>query len=188
MARKSKRDQMREAIAQESKVKPVKAKRKRKPMTAEQKAAAAERLAKARAKKQAEQGAPKNIHPDVLALPDDDALSLKNVREWIKTQKDLLSAARAELRAGVKGAEARVSNHEGYIRNLDRYIRDGVYCDMFYGEHQQSKVRQFCAVPAYDKNGNIKRSYGVFYTDIGGVWLGNGKIEVNGEVVDFETA
>ena len=188
MARKSKINQMREEIAKDSKVKPVKAKRKRKPMTAEQKAAAAERLAKARAKRQVDQGAPKNVDPSVLALPDDDALSLKNVREWIKTQKELLSAARAELRAGMKGAEAKVAQHEGYIRNLDRYIRDGVYCDLFYGEHQQNKTRMVSAVPAYDKNGNIKRSYGVFYSDIGGVWLGNGKVEVNGEIIDLEDA
>lgn len=188
MARKSKLDQAREEIAKDSKVKPLKAKRKRKPMTEEQKKAAAERLAKAREKKMEEQGAPKSVHPDVLALPEDDKLSLKNVRNWIKTQKELLSAARAELRANVKGAESRVAMHEGYIRNLDRYIRDGIYCDLFYGEHQESRIKQACVAPAYDKDGNIKRSYGVFYADLGGTFIGNGKIEVNGEVVNLEDA
>lgn len=188
MARKSKRDQMREEIAKTSNIKPIKAKRKRKPMTPEQKAAAAERLAAARAKKQENQDAPKNVHPDILALPDDNALSLKNVRKWIKTQKELLSAARAELRAGVKGAEARVGNHEGYIRNLDRYIRDGVYCDLFYGEHQQNATMLRCMAHAYDKDGNIKRSYGVYYADLGGIWIGSNKIKVNGEIVDLENA
>lgn len=188
MARKSKLEQARKEIAKKSNVKPVKTKRKRKPMTEEQRQAAAERLAKARKKKMAAQGGPKNVHPDVLALPDDDKLSLKNVRNWIKTQKDLLSAARADLRSNVKGAEAKVAYHEGYIRNLERYIRDNTYCDLFYGEHQEHKIRQTCVALAYDKNGNIKRSFGVYYSDIGGTWIGNGKIEVDGKVVDFEDA
>jgi len=188
MPRKSKLDQAREEIAKDSKVKPVKAKRKRKPMSEEQRQAAAERLAKAREKKMEDQGGPKSVHPEVLSLPDENKLSVKNVRTWIKTQKELLSAARADLRASVKGAEARVAMHEGYIRNLDKYLRDGTYCDLFYGEHQESRIRQVCVVPAYDKHGNIKRSYGVFYSDIGGVWLGNDKIEVNGEVINLEDA
>ena len=66
--------------------------RKKRAMTEEQKAAAVERLAKARAAKKSKnpQG-PKNVHPTVLQRPDDDILSLKNVREWIKHNKEMLS-------------------------------------------------------------------------------------------------
>lgn len=188
MARKSKIDQVREEMSKTSKTKTVKTRQKRKPMTDEQKVAAAERLAKARAKKQVSQGDPKGVHPEVLALPDDGSMSLKNVRQWIKTQKELLSSARSDLRANIKGAESRVASHEGYIRSLERYIRDGVYCDMFYGEHQQYRVRLVCVAPSYDKDGNVKRTYGVFYSDIGGTWIGNGKVEVNGEIVDIDNA
>jgi len=181
----TKRQKIREQIAATSKVKAVKPKRKRKPMTEEQKAAAAERLAKAREARLAKQGGPKGVAPEVLALDDDNPLSLKSVRGWIKTQKDLLSAARRDERANVKGATAKVARHEGYIRNLDRYIKTGVYTDMFYGEHQQNRMRQVCLVPAYDKDGNMKRSHGVFYTDIGGVWMGEGKVERNGVIEDY---
>jgi hypothetical protein len=59
---------------------------------------------------------------------------------------------------------------------------------LFYGEHQESRIKQVCIAPAYDKDGNIKRSYGVYYADLGGTWIGNGKIEVNGEVVNLEDA
>ena len=55
--------------------------RRRKPMTEEQKAAAAERLAKAReirAKKNPPQL--KGVHPDVLAIPEEDTFSYKNVK------------------------------------------------------------------------------------------------------------
>ena len=52
-------------------------KKKRKPMTPEQKAAAAERLAKAREAKGPIQY--KNVSPDVIALPDDHFLSSINL-------------------------------------------------------------------------------------------------------------
>ena len=76
-------------------------------MTPEQKAAAAERLALAR-EKRAKANPPKytNIHPSVVARPEDDAMSMKNVQRWIKTQKELLSVARSDIRRKVKGAES----------------------------------------------------------------------------------
>jgi len=185
MARKSKKLEMREQFAKERG--PVKkVRKKRKPMSEEQKAAAVERLAKARAARLEKQGGPKNVHPDVLALDDDDALSLKNVRSWIKTQKDLLGAAKQELRASAKGAVAKVARIEGYIRNLERYIKNGVYLDMFYGEHQQSRVKTYCVTMAYHPDGTPKRSYGVYYSDLGGVYVSDGKIEVDGKIVEYE--
>jgi hypothetical protein len=185
MARKSKKLEMREQFAKERG--PVKkVRKKRKPMSEEQKAAAVERLAKARAARLEKQGGPKNVHPDVLALDDDDALSLKNVRSWIKTQKDLLSAAKQELRASAKGAVAKVARIEGYIRNLERYIKNGVYLDMFYGEHQQSRVKTYCVTMAYHPDGTPKRSYGVYYSDLGGVYVSDTKIEVDGKIVEYE--
>ena len=65
----------------------VKIKRRRKPMTPEQKAAAIERLAKAR-EKQKGPAQHQNICPEVLTRPDDHPLCLKNVRSWIKTPKN----------------------------------------------------------------------------------------------------
>ena len=109
-------------------------------MTPEQKAAA-ERLALAR-EKRAKANPPKytNIHPSVVARPEDDAMSMKNVQRWIKTQKELLSVARSDIRRKVKGAEGfRVASHEGYIRNLQRYLRDGDYCDDFGANTNRTK-------------------------------------------------
>ena len=58
----------------------------RKPLTEAQKAERRERLAKARASKKP----PKYVavSPEVRDLPDDHPVSLKKVREWIKTNKD----------------------------------------------------------------------------------------------------
>jgi|14_taG_2_1085336.scaffolds.fasta_scaffold00083_44 hypothetical protein len=185
MARKSKKLEMREQFAKERG--PVKKiRKKRKPMSEEQKAAAVERLAKARAVRLEKQGGPKNVHPDVLALDDDETLSLKNVRSWIKTQKDMLAAAKQEVRANAKGAVAKVARIEGYVRNLERYIKHGVYLDMFYGEHQQSRIKTFCVAMAYHPDGTPKRSYGVYYSDLGGVYISDNKIEVDGKIIEYD--
>ena len=119
---------------------PVKKRRKRKPMTEEQKKAAADRLAKARAAKKKSNGAPKNVHPYVAALPEENMLSLKNVREWIKYNKEIRTEEKRAVRSNVKGAEARVASIDGYIRNMEHYIRTGDWIDTFYGKDQNNRI------------------------------------------------
>lgn len=143
----------------------------RKPMSAEQKKAAGERLAIAREKRLAANPPEyKSIHPDVLARGDENAWSHINVKKWIKTQKELLSVARHDLRRKVKGAEAQVSSISGYIRNLENYLRSGIYTDLFWGEHGQNKCKTVCLVMAYHPDGTPKRSVGVWYPDIQETW------------------
>ena len=117
----------------------VKIKRRRKPMTPEQKAAAVERLAKAREAKGPAQH--QNIHPEVLAKPDDHFLSLKNVRSWIKSNKEQLSSPRGEVRRDVKGAKAKFHSVEGYIRHMQHYLKHGDWIDNAYGDHQEKSVK-----------------------------------------------
>jgi len=149
----------------------IKIRKRRKPMSAEQKSAAAERLALAREKRLKENPPEyKSIHPSVLEKGDDHAWSHKKVKEWIKTQKGLLSAEKANKRANVKGAIAKVAAIEGYIRNLETYLRTGTYTDMFWGEYQQNKVRNVCLVMAYHPDGTPKRNVGTWYPDIGCEW------------------
>lgn len=148
-----------------------KVRKKRKPMSPEQRAAAVERLAKAREKRMKENPPTyKNVCASVLAIPDDKPMSLKSVRKWIKTQKELMSTERKAMRQDVKGATARFHSHQKYIANLEKYLRDGDYVDDYYGEYQQSKIKWRCTIPAYDKEGNQKRTHGVFYEDLGFVW------------------
>ena len=121
---------------------PVKKVRKRrKPMTEEQRVAAAERLAIAR-EERFKKNPPKykNIHPSVLAKPEDNTFSLKNVRQWIKTQKGLLQKYKSDVRTNVKGAIAKVASTEGYIRHCETYLSGGSWIDDFCGEHQETKV------------------------------------------------
>ena len=121
----------------------------RRKMTEEQKAAATERLRVAR-EKRLRDNPPKyaNVHPSVLAKPDDHALSRKKVVQWIKTQKSLLSAERGNVRRKVKGAIAKVADHQGYIRNMETYLRGGDWCDDFYGEYMEKRIKWKVVVPS----------------------------------------
>ena len=152
-----------------------KTRKKRKPMSEEQRAAAAKRLEKAR-EKRAEKNpnyGQSGIHPTLQNLPDEHYLHPKKVKQWIKTQKELASAERAGVRQGIKGAVARLANHEGYIRNCKKYLRDGDWVDNFYGEHQEKRVRWKCFAMAYDEKGNPKRKVGTYYPDMGMVYTGD---------------
>ena len=145
--------------------------KKKRQMSDEQKAAAAERLAKAREKRMQENPPQyKNIHPDVLALNPEDTLSMQNVKQWIKTQKELAAKYRREDRQGVKGAAGKAAQAEGYARSMQNYLQSGTWTDMYYGEFQQNKMSWVCKRLAYDKNGEPKRQHGVFYPDINKIW------------------
>ena len=149
----------------------VKKYRKKRQMTDEQKKAASERLAKAREKRLlANPPQYKNIAPNVLALDPEDTLSMQNVRKWIKTQRELAAKYKREDRQGVKGALAKSIQCENYARNMQNYLENGIWLDMFYGEFQQNQIVCACKVMAYDSEGSPKRSHGVFYPDLNKIW------------------
>jgi len=161
------------ATTDNSEWKAPKKRKPRKPMSVEQKAAASERLVKARearAAKNPDYG--KTSLATVLHnVPDEHQLSPKKVKQWIRVQKELAKSERAAVRQNVKGAEARLASHEGYIRNMQSYLRNGDWVDMFYGEHQQGKISSRCVALAYywsgPRKGQPKRDVGTFYPDTG---------------------
>ena len=146
-----------------------KVRKKRKPMTEEQRRAASERLEKARAARAAKNPdyGQSGIHPTLRDLPDDHPAHPKKVKLWIKTQKDLAASERRAVKQGVKGAYSRQCTHEAYVRNLVKYLRDGDYVDDFYGEYMEHKTGKRCVAMAYHADGTPKRSVGVWYPDIG---------------------
>ena len=95
--------------------------RKKRELTEEQKAAAIERLAKARAAKGPAQY--KDIHPDVLALDEDDTFSMKNVRLWMKEAKARSASLNKDHRWNkVKGAlseSLRLKGQISFSKKLD---------------------------------------------------------------------
>lgn len=148
-----------------------KPRKRRKPMSEEQRKAAAERLAAAREKRMKENPPQyKSVHPEVVALGDDHPLAMKNVRGWIKSAQERVGPLKKAARMNEKGALAKATALQGYIANMERYLRDGVWCDLFYGEFQQNRIKQRCIAPAYYANGVQKRSHGVYYDDIRQEW------------------
>ena len=107
----------------------------RRKLTQAQKQAAAERLAAARAKK----GEPKYSQYDqaVVNLPDDHKLSFKKVRSWIKANKEKLPLLKKAVRQKERGSIAKLAITEGYISNMEGYLRHGIWLDLFYGEDQE---------------------------------------------------
>jgi hypothetical protein len=153
-----------------------KKRKKRKPMTEDQRQAAAKRLEgarAARAKKNSNYGQ-SGIHSSLRNLSEDHPIHPNKVKQWIKTQKELASAERAAVRQKVKGSGAKLIKHEGYVRAMQKYLRDGDWIDIFYGEHQEHKVRYRCTALAYyfdgPKKGEVKRDVGVYYPDMGYVY------------------
>ena len=163
-----------------------KVRKKRKPRTDEQKAAAAERLEKARqarAEKNPDYGQ-SGIHESLRDLPDDYPINPKKVKQWIKTQKDLASAERRAHKAGIKGALAKMNDHEGYVKHMKTYLRTGDWVDVFYGEHQEKKIGNRCVAQAYHwhgpKKGQPKFDVGTYYPMLGTVYTQEMYNEENG--------
>ena len=155
---------------------PKKRRKPRKRMSEEQRVAAAARLEKAREKRKAKDPdyGMSGIHESLRNLPDDHPIHPNKVKKWIKSQKELASSARSSIRHKVKGAEAQLGIHEGYVRNMQRYLRDGDWIDMFYGEHQQYKIKYRCTSQAYywdgPNKGQPKFDIGTYYPLLGCVY------------------
>ena len=158
-------------VIKREKVKPLKKKRK---LSEEAKEKLRERLAAMRAKKKPADY--KNVAKSVLDLPDDDKYSFKNVKEWIKHSKDLVSeyTKTARSRATTPQDKQKASNaadhKKVYIRELEYYLKSGDYISYFSGQDETNKVSPRCVAMAFYPDGTPKRSVGVFYPDINMVW------------------
>ena len=158
-------------VIQREKVKPVKKKRQ---LSEEHKEKLRARLAEMRAKKKPAEY--KNVAKSVLALPDEDIYSMKNVKEWIKESKDKVAAFSKTARSMKilpldKQKAANAAEHKkAYIRYMEHYLRTGDWISMFSGPEETNKVVPRCVAMAYYSDGTPKRNVGVFYPDINMVW------------------
>ena len=130
--------------------KPPKLRKKRKPMTEEQRAAAAERLAQARLARGIT--GTKNVHPDVLALPDDHPLAYVKVKEWLKYNQDLLKSIKSQKNSTDSKQRMEYQVTENYVKNLKVYIRDNVWLDHRYGKLMENKMEWVAVVPTGENN------------------------------------
>ena len=125
---------------------PKKARKKRKPMTEEQRAAAVERLAKARAARGIT--GTKNVHPDVLSLPEDHPLAYKKVKEWLDYNKEYLKSIKVQKTSKERDERREYQIVENYVKNLRIYIKDNVWCDHKYGKKMENKMEWVTVVPS----------------------------------------
>lgn len=131
-------EKRKQKIRDELGIVPPKPRKKRKPMTAEQKAAAIERLAKARAARGIT--GTKNVHPDVLKLPEDHPLSHAKVKEWLKYNQDLLKSIKHQKDSKESSQRMQYQVVDNYVKNLKIYIKDGVWCDHRYGQKMENRM------------------------------------------------
>ena len=121
-----------------------------------------DKMAKARAAKKPPTY--KNIHEDVKNLPDDNVLSLKNVKEWEQHNKERVKELKYKIRRMDKGKEKtllerELGNRKVYLMNIARYFDTSAWLDLFYGKDQEHKTRYRTIAHAYDENGYIKVNY-----------------------------
>ena len=119
-----------------------------------------DKMAKVRAAKKPP--AYKNIHEDVKNLPDDNTLSVKNVKEWEKHNKERVKELKYKIRRMDKGKEKtllerELGNRVVYIMNIARYLDTSVWLDLFYGKDQEHKTEWRTIAYAYDEEGYIKQ-------------------------------
>ena len=118
-----------------------------------------DKMAKVRAAKKPP--AYKNIHEDVKDLPDDNTLSVKNVKVWEKHNKERVKELKYKIRRMDKGKEKtlferEVENRSVYLANIARYFDTSVWTDLFYGKDQEHTTRYRTLAYAYDEEGYIK--------------------------------
>ena len=123
-----------------------------------------DKMAKVRAAKKPP--AYKNIHEDVKKLPDDNTLSVKNVKEWEKHNKDRVKDLKYQIRRMDKGKEQNnlireLQNREVYLLNIGRYFESSVWLDLFYGKDQEHKTTYRTLAYAYDDEGYVKTNASV---------------------------
>ena len=153
------------------KVKPI---RKKQNLTNAQKEAQKIRLEKMRAKRKVPEY--KNVHKYVLALDDEEPYSFKNVKVWIKNNKELVSMLTAQARnkemppKDKQQALMQADDKKAYIRYIEHYIKTGDWIGMFSGQEETKRVIPKCVAMAYYPDGTPKRTVGVFYPDIRIVW------------------
>jgi hypothetical protein len=153
--------------------KPLKIKRTRN-ITEEQREALRDRMVEMRKKRKPAEY--KNIHPTVLAKPENDKLSMKNVKAWIKEAKEDASAHAKNARG--RGMTPQVQAHEmtlseskkGYVRDMEHYLRTGDWISSFMGAKENELTQWKCHAMAYNSDGTPKRTVGVWYPDIRTIW------------------
>ena len=133
-----------------------------------------EQLERASAKKKPAEY--KNVHSSVLALPDDSEYSFKNVKEWIKDNKEQIAALNKSARSfrtdpkDKQKASNLAESKKAYIRMCEHYLKTGDWIATHSGKEEGHKVVPRVTTMAYYPDGTPKRTVGYWYPDIEAIW------------------
>ena len=116
-----------------------------------------ERMAALRAKRKPPKL--KGVHPSILALPDDNTFSHKNIKKWIETQQGIAKAAGMIERSRNRDVPQKERDRkmreryaaQGYITSMQRYLRTGDWDNMYFGEYEEHLTKWKVVAPAGDK-------------------------------------
>ena len=87
----------------------------------------------------------KGVHPSVLALPDDNTFSHKNIKKWIETQQGIAKAAGMVERSRNREVPQKerdkkmreLMGAQVYITAMQRYLRTGDWDNIYFGEYEE---------------------------------------------------
>ena len=133
-----------------------------------------EQLERARAKKKPAEY--KNVHSSVLALSEDSEYSFKNVKEWIKDNKEQIAALNKSARSfrtdpkDKQKASNLAESKKAYIRMCEHYLKTGDWIATHSGKEEGHKVVPRVTTMAYYPDGTPKRTVGYWYPDIEAIW------------------
>jgi len=133
-----------------------------------------EQLEKARAKKKPAEY--KHVHSSVLALSEDSEYSFKNVKEWIKDNKEQIAALNKSARSfrtdpkDKQKASNLAESKKAYIRMCEHYLKTGDWIATHSGKEEGHKVVPRVTTMAYYPDGTPKRTVGYWYPDIEAIW------------------
>lgn len=134
-------------------------------MSDAQRAAASERLAKAR-EARGHDGS-KSVHPLLLDMDDDSPIHWRKVREWVKEIGVELRSKKAQRLSKDSKERQEYQTLEVYLGNLKRYLDSSIWLDARYGRHREGKMGTVVHTIGYFPSGRPKRVVGWFYKDVG---------------------
>ena len=81
------------------------------------------------------------IKKELYDLPKNATFQVDTVLEWIKHNQEVSNYIRKDVRMNTKGAIAKRSMRDGYIKDMRHYLRTGDWISLFYGKDMQNKTK-----------------------------------------------
>ena len=82
-----------------------------------------------------------HIKKELYDLPKNATFQVDKVLEWIKHNQEVSRSMNREVRMNIKGAIAKRSMRDGYIKDMRHYLRTGDWISLFYGKDMQNLTK-----------------------------------------------